>query len=166
MFGLFDNSGKIPFYRYYGPMLRSFFKPHRCLTCIDHYGELADVCFGDIHIPPYDEDKVGVSSWITRTEFWEEQFRNAVRDGYIKMDDVDAETLNKSQAAMLYPKKRRAKAVMTMDKMIGRAVPQYDRPLDKPGVKDYISEIVCHCQRFVGRHKGLWWLIEILNRGK
>lgn len=157
---------KIPFTQYYGPLLRSFFKPHRCLTCIDHYGELADICFGDIHIKPYDEDKVGISSWITRTDFWEEQFRNAAKEGYIKMDDVDAETLNKSQAAMLYPKKRRAKAVMTLDKMIGRAVPQYDRPLDKPGVKDYVSEIVCHCQRFVGRHKGMWWLIEILNKGK
>ena len=157
---------KIPFTQYYGPLLRSFFKPHRCLTCIDHYGELADICFGDIHIKPYDEDKVGISSWITRTDFWEEQFRNAAKEGYIKMDDVDAETLNKSQAAMLYPKKRRAKAVMTLDKMIGRAVPQYDRPLDKPGAKDYVSEIVCHCQRFVGRHKGMWWLIEILNKGK
>lgn len=157
---------KIPYYQYYGPMLRSFFKPHRCLTCIDHYGELADVCFGDIHIPPYDEDKVGISSWMTRTEFWEEQFRNAEHDGYIRMDDVDAETLNKSQAAMLYPKKRRAKAVMTIDKMIGRAVPQYDRPLEKPSVKDYITEIICHVQRFVGRHKSLWWLIEILNKGK
>lgn len=164
-----QNNGKsisVPYTTFYGPMLRSFFKPHRCLTCIDHYGELADVCFGDIHIKPYDEDKVGISSWVTRTDFWEEQFQNAAKDGYIKMDDVDAETLNKSQAAMLYPKKRRAKAVMTMDKMIGRAVPQYDRPLDKPGIKDYISEIVCHCQRFVGRHKGLWWLIEILNKGK
>lgn len=156
----------VPFTQYYGVMLRSFFKPHRCLTCIDHYGELADVCFGDIHIPPYDEDKVGISSWITRAGFWEEQFRNAVRDGYIKMDDVDAETLNRSQATMLYPKKRRAMAVMTMDRMLGRKVPQYDRPLDKPTIKDYISEIVCHCQRFVGRRKCMWWLIEILNKGK
>lgn len=164
-----QNNGKnvsVPYTTFYGPMLRSFFKPHRCLTCIDHYGELADVCFGDIHIKPYDEDKVGISSWITRTDFWELQFMNAAREGYIKMDEVDAETLNKSQAAMLYPKKRRAKAVMTMDKMIGRAVPQYDRLLEKPSVKDYITEIICHGQRFVGRHKSLWWLIEILNKGK
>ena len=147
-------------------MLRSFFKPHRCLSCIDHYGELADVCFGDIHIPPYDEDKVGISSWITRTEFWEEQFRNSAKEGYIKMDDVAETTLNKSQAAMLYPKKRRAKAVMTMDKIIGRSVPQYNRHLDKPSAKDYVSEIICHCQRYVGRHKRLWWLIDLLSKGK
>ena len=156
----------IPFITYYGSLLRSFFKPHRCLTCIDHYGELADVCFGDIHIHPYDEDKIGISSWITRTQFWEELFQKAVKDGYIKMDSVDTETLNKSQAAMLFPKKRLAMAVMNMDKLIGRVVPQYDRHLDKPSVKDYISEFICHCQRFVGRHKELWWLIEVLNTGK
>lgn len=164
-----QNNGKnvsVPYTSFYGPLLRSFFKPHRCLTCIDHYGELADVCFGDIHIKPYDEDKVGISSWITRTGFWEEQFKNAAKEGYIKMDDIDAETLNRSQKAMLYPKKRRANAVMTMDKIIGRVVPQYDRPLDKPGVMEYIGGIVCHCQRFIGRHKCLWWLIEILNKGK
>lgn len=160
------NRLSVPYTTYYGPMLRSFFKPHRCLSCIDHYGELADVCFGDIHIPPYDEDKVGISSWITRTEFWEEQFRNSAKEGYIKMDDVAETTLNKSQAAMLYPKKRRAKAVMTMDKIIGRSVPQYNRHLDKPSAKDYVSEIICHCQRYVGRHKRLWWLIDLLSKGK
>lgn len=155
---------KIPYTQYYGPLLRSFFKPHRCLTCIDHYGELADVCFGDIHIKPYDEDKVGISSWITRTDFWEEQFQKAAKEDYIKMDEVDSETLNRSQKTMLYPKKRRARATMTMDKIIGRAVPQYDRSLDKPSTKDYITEIICHCQRLVGRHRRLWWLIEILEK--
>lgn len=77
----------IPFTRYYGPLLRSFFKPHRCLTCIDHYGELADVCFGDIHIKPYSDDKVGISSWIVRTAEWEALFRQAKVVGYIEMND-------------------------------------------------------------------------------
>ena len=157
---------QIPFSHYYGPMLRSFFKPHRCLTCIDHYGELADVCFGDIHIPPYDQDKIGISSWITRSEYWETMFANAANDGYIRMDDLDAKTLNDSQAAMLYPKRRRAEAVMTMDKMLGRAVPQYDKTLDKPNIKDYLAEIICHAQRFVGKRQYLWWLIELINKGK
>ena len=161
-----EKNVSIPFNQYYGGMLRSFFKSHRCLTCIDHYGELADVCFGDIHIPPYDKDKIGISSWITRTYFWEEQFRNAERDGYIRMDDIDAETMNKGQATMLYPKSRRAHAVINMDRMLGRAVPQYDRTLARPSIKDYISEIVCHCQRFLGRHRGLWWLIELISKGK
>ena len=156
----------IPFTSYYGPLLKSFFKPHRCLTCIDHYGELADVCFGDIHIHPYDKDKIGTSSWITRTKKWEDHFLNAVKYGYIKMDNIDAGTMNRGQATMLYPKSRRAQAVVNMDKLLGRVVPKYDRAFDKPNLKDYICEIVCHCQRFVGRNKGLWWIIELLGKNK
>ena len=157
---------KIPYSHYYGPMLRSFFKPHRCLSCIDHYGELADVCFGDIHIAPYDQDKIGISSWITRSEYWENLFVNASKEGYIRMDDLDAKTLNDSQAAMLYPKRRRAAAVMKMDKFLGRAVPKYDKGLEKPSIKDFIAETICHAQRLVGKRKYLWWLIELLNKGK
>ena len=156
----------VPYTTFYGPMLRSFFKPHRCLTCIDHYGELADVCFGDIHIAPYDQDKVGISSWITRSEYWENLFIQAAKEGYIHMSDVSAETLNRSQKTMLFPKKRRANAVMIMDRLIGRKTPIYDKKLDKPYLKDFVSELLCHCQRFVGRHKSFWFIIELLNKGK
>lgn len=154
----------VPYISFYGPILRSFFKPHRCLTCIDHYGELADVCFGDIHIAPYDQDKIGISSWITRTEYWEEQFRSAAKEGYIKMDDLDAKILNESQSVMLYPKRKRAGAVANMDKLLGRRVPVFDKPFEEPTIKDYFAEIICHCQRFVGRHKSLWFIIEFLNK--
>ena len=151
----------ISFFRYYGA-LRSFFKPRRCLTCIDHYGELADVCFGDIHIKPYSDDKVGISSWIVRNPYFEDLFRQAEADGYITMSDVNARILNESQKAMLYPKQRRAHAIMNMDRMIGRKTAQYDIQLEKPHLKDYVSEIVCQCQRFVGRHKVLWGIIRYL----
>ena len=161
-----DGEKRIPYCQYYGPMLRSFFKPHRCLMCIDHYGELADVCFGDIHIKPYSDDHIGINSWITRTEYWEQLFHQAATEGYIKMDDVDAGTLNQSQKAMLYPKKRRAQAVMNMDRLFCRDNPKYDKVLEKPGLKDYIAEILCMCQQFVGRRKSLWFIINFLNRKK
>lgn len=156
----------IPYTVYYGAMLRSFFKPHRCLTCIDHYGELADVCFGDIHIEPYSKDTIGISSWIVRSDYWEKEFQNALKDGYIKMDDVSAKILNESQSEMLYPKKRRAQAVMNMDEWIGRKVPDFGKPLEKPFLKDYISELICYAQQFIGRHKKLWFLIDIINKMK
>lgn len=160
------NDISVPYSHYYGPMLRSFFKPHRCLTCIDHYGELADVCFGDIHIKPYSEDHVGVSSWITRNAFWEQLIIKASEEGYIKMDDVNAETLNLSQAAMLYPKKRRARAVMNIDRLFGRKVAVYDKPMDQPKLKDYFNEIICLFQQFIGKRKSLWFIIEFINRNK
>jgi coenzyme F420 hydrogenase subunit beta len=154
----------IPFSKYYAPMLRSFFKPHRCLTCIDHYGALADVCFGDIHIKPYSDDHVGISSWISRSEYWERLFSQAAYEGYIHMDNIEADILNRSQATMLYPKERKAHAVIKMDKMLGRSVPDYNKELEKPKIKDYISEIICHLQRFIGRHSALWFIINILQK--
>ena len=154
---------KIPFIQYYGS-IRSFFKPHRCLTCIDHYGELADVCFGDIHIKPYSDDHIGISSWIVRSNYWDNLFHQAADEGYIIMSPLEAEVLNFSQAGMLYPKKRRAKAVMNMDRLLGRATVKYDKELDNPQMKDYIKEIICHMQRFVGRRRYLWFLIRLLSK--
>ena len=149
----------ISYSRYYGA-LRSFFKPRRCLTCIDHYGELADVCFGDIHIKPYSNDEVGISSWIVRNPYFEDLFKQAVTDGYIKMANVDAKTLNESQKEMLYPKQRRARAIMNMDRLVGRKTASYDKDLEQPHLKDYVSELICLCQQFIGRHKSLWPIIE------
>lgn len=163
----YSNSEKeTPYCQYYGRMLRSFFKPHRCLTCIDHYGALADICFGDIHIKPYSEDKIGISSWITRSEYWEALFKQAVSDGYIYMEDIDVKVLNESQAAMLFPKRRKAKAAMLLDKVVGKQVPQYDLPLPKPTLKDISAMLICHFQRFVGRRRKLWFLIDLINRKK
>lgn len=160
---LIINDINVPFSKYYGN-LRSFFKPRRCLSCIDHYGELADVCFGDIHIKPYSEDKIGISSWIVRNPFFDELFKQAADEGYIIMNRLDAYVLNESQKVMLYPKKRRAHAIMNMDRCLLRQIAKYDVELDKPTYKDYLSEIICNYQRFIGKHKILWWIIKILTK--
>lgn len=151
----------VPYINYYGS-LRSFFKPRRCLTCIDHYGALADVCFGDIHISPFSEDKVGISSWIVRNNFFDELFKQAAKEKYITMNLVDANTLNESQKTMLYPKQRRAQAIINIDKFIGKRTVKYDFKLEKPLFKDYLSEILCQIQRYIGKHPSLWWIINYL----
>lgn len=156
----------VPFIKYYGN-LRSFFKPHRCSLCVDHYGMLADVSFGDLHVSPYSDDKVGISSWIVRNPIFEELFKKADKDGYIHMDALDASILNESQKEMLYPKKRRVRAQMNWDKFFCHKVPEYDVVLDeKPRLKDYITIVVAKMQAFVGRHKSLWFLIDLSNKGR
>ncbi len=159
---------QIPYEHYYGKILRSFFKPHRCLTCIDHYGALADVCFGDIHIPPYSDDKVGISSVIVRSNFWQKILQDAVADGYCKIEKLDAETLNKSQAAMLYPKKSRAKAAMHINTLLHRKNPIYDSDLKtiRCGINDYMHILSSMAQMFIGRHTKLWFIIEFLSHFK
>lgn len=153
----------IPYIHYYG-RLRSFFKPRRCLTCIDHYGELADVCFGDIHIKPYSDDEIGISSCVVRSSYFDELFVKAQEEGYITISPVDAFTLNESQKVMLYPKKRKAKALMNMDRMLGRKAADYAGELDniKPSAKDYLSMILTNAQRYIGLHKRLWFIIDYL----
>lgn len=149
----------VPYINYYGK-LRSFFKPHRCLTCIDHYGALADVCFGDIYIQPYTKDKIGINSWITRNNYFDELFKQAAKEKYIVIDNLDAKTLNESQKAMLYPKQRRAQALINIDRLLGRKTVRYDIKLEKPQFKDYISEILCQIQRYIGKHPSLWGIIN------
>ena len=147
-----SNHLSVPYVSYYGAS-RSFFKPHRCLTCIDHYGALADVSFGDIHIKPYSEDKVGINSWIIRSNRFENIFEEAVRDGFITMNEVPIDIVNQSQCKMLFPKKRRANAAMKLDWLMGRTTPCYDEALPEASLKDYLSVMSCHVQRFMGRHE-------------
>lgn len=154
----------VPFIHYY-KRLRSFFKPRRCLTCIDHYGELADICFGDIHIKPYSDDKIGTSSCIVRNCYWDNIMQQAVKDGYLTLTPIDKHMLNESQKEMLYPKERKAQALMNLDKILfHRNVAKYDKNLNKPHAKDYISVIVTNAQRFIGRHQVFWPLINLLNK--
>ncbi|MBO8478451.1 MAG: Coenzyme F420 hydrogenase/dehydrogenase, beta subunit C-terminal domain [Bacteroidetes bacterium] len=157
-----------PYTDYY-PKLRSFFKPRRCLSCIDHYGELADVCFGDIHIYPYSEDKIGINSCIVRTSRYKILLEQAVRDGYIYLQDLDPYTLNESQKTMLYPKKVKAKALMNIDRILGRQTVRYDDPVlekCKPKLKDYLSVFITNIQRFIGSHPSLWFLIDLSNKNR
>ncbi len=157
---------KVPYLHYYG-RLRSFFIPHRCLSCIDHYGMLADISFGDIHIPPYSEDKVGVNSIIVRNSFYDNLLIQAKVEGFIVLNELDVHILNESQKTMLYPKKRKAKALMNLDKLVGNKIVHYDIEItEKPLLKDYISVYVKFIQRYIGDRSWLWWLIDLSNINK
>ena len=158
-----DEVYKEKFQSYYHP-LRSFFIPRRCLFCIDHYGELADVSFGDIHIEPYIEDKVGINSLVVRKKKWLDLLMKAKAEGYITLDEITVETLNRSQT-MAYKKKTRNGQFINLNKILGRVVPQYDVDyLKKPTIKTTIDYAQNRCQQFLGRHKSLWWLISILKK--
>lgn len=156
-----NKSVKVPYINYYGA-LRSFFKPKRCLTCIDHYGMLSDVNFGDIYIDPYKEDKIGINSLVVRNPYFDSLLQKAVNEGYVHLDPLDEKLLNESQKTMLYPKKRKAGAMATLNKLRGLDNPKFDIPFQNPSIKDYLSELICEIQRFIGRHTSLWFVIRYL----
>ena len=148
---------------YYHP-LRSFFIPRRCLFCIDHYGELGDVCFGDIHIKPYMDDKIGVNSLVVRKQEWLDLLEEAQSEGFITLDEIPVETLNASQQ-MAGKKKGRNERFIVLNKRLGRVMPEYDVPLpDKTGLKTVLDYLQNRVQQFLGRHKSLWWVVSRLKK--
>ena len=158
-----DEVYKERFQSYYHP-LRSFFIPRRCLFCIDHYGELGDVCFGDIHIKPYMDDKIGVNSLVVRTRQWLDLLEEAKSEGFITLDEIPVETLNASQQ-MAGKKKGRNERFIVLNKRLGRVMPKYDVQLpDKIGLKTILDYLQNRVQQFLGRHKSLWWLVSKLKK--
>lgn len=154
-----------PYLSYKKP-LRSFFHMHRCHLCIDHYGELGDVSLGDIHYGKYKDDTVGTNSLVIRNEKFLHLFINAQKDGFIELHDLDVNVLKKSQTAV-YQKKERSSTFMELDKLRGKANPQYDVTLhDSNRIKSVVSYIHTNLQLFIGKHKSLWSLIKLLDGKK
>ena len=147
---------------YYHP-LRSFFIPRRCLFCIDHYGELADVSFGDIHVKPYSYDKVGVNSIIVRDKKWLDLLLECRHDDKIHLDEIPFQIISDSQK-MSFKKKGRNGAFINIVKLCGKPVPQYDVDyLRKPTAKDLVAYLQIRFQQFIGRHRILWPMISLLK---
>lgn len=150
------------FQSYYHP-LRSFFVPRRCLFCIDHYAELSDVCFGDIHIKPYSDDKVGVNSIIVKNKKWLSLLEECQKVGEVHIDVVSFQTVSDSQK-MAFKKKGRNGAFVNLCKKLGMTVPMYDVDyLRQPTKRDCLDYVQNRFQQYLGRHKSLWWLVTRLK---
>ena len=158
-----DAVYKDEFQNYYHP-LRSFFIPNRCQFCIDHYSELADLSFGDIHYGKYKADKVGVNSLVVRNAEFDTLLREASSNGYIHLDDLSEDELVKCQASA--PKKKgRVAGVLKFAKMIGLKVPEYDVELKKFVYwKSVAYYLFAKSQMFIGRRRGLWWIIPLFMK--
>ena len=150
------------FQSYYHP-LKSFFIPRRCLFCIDHYGELADICFGDIHIEPYIHDKVGVNSIIVKQRLWLDLLVECQKAGAITIDEIPFSVISSSQP-MSFKKKGRNGAFVNIGQKLGWVMPKYDVDyLRQPTLYDWIDYCQNRVQQFLGAHKSLWWLVTILK---
>jgi len=157
-----DEVYKERYQSYYHP-LRSFFIPRRCLFCIDHYGELADICFGDIHIEPYIRDKVGVNSIVVKKQAWMDLLSECKIAGAITLDEIPFKVISDSQK-MSFKKKGRNGAFINIGKKMGMIVPRYDVDyLRQPTLHDWLDYVQNRCQQFMGNHKSLWRLITWLK---
>ena len=164
--GLVVKGTNIDFYEDYQSYchpLRSFFIPRRCVLCVDHFGELSDVSFGDIHIEPYKNDKIGVNSIVTRNPLWDDLLTQAEKSGVLSLDTLNPEVLLNSQV-MAKVKKKRNVIFCKILKIIGRKAPEYGSDYGtRINIKSLLDFLQMRFQQFVGQHKKLWWIISLLK---
>lgn len=157
-----DKKLKIRYQDYYH-VLRSFFIPKRCKLCIDHFGELGDISFGDIHIPPYSEDKIGINSAVVRKNWLNEILLQCKNDRYINLNLLDSSTLVKSQT-MAQKKKSVNIDMIKLEQMRGKKTPTYD--IERKGaisIKSLLIYIHTLLQISIGKRKNLWPLISLIK---
>ena len=143
--------------------LRSIFVPRRCFLCIDHFNELSDVSFGDIHISPYKEDKIGINSIVTRSSFFDKLLNEAEKEKVLTLNVLDEKVLLASQS-MVYKKKGQNGTFIKIDKLLGVKTPEYGCKLnDKHKIISVISYFHTYIQIFIGSHKKLWFLIPLIK---
>lgn len=134
------------------------------MFCIDHFAELADISFGDIHVMPYSLDKVGINSLVTRKSGMTELLYEAAGERAISLSDLNEDVLLSSQIAVKQ-KKQRASTFIKIDRILGRKVPKYDVKLDDSFVcRSVFSYGFNMLQQFVGNHKSLWSIISVLKK--
>lgn len=146
----------------------SFFANSRCSVCIDQLGELADISFGDIHIPPYSDDHIGTNSIISRSTHWDKLLHQCREEGFVTMEEITVETLTRSQVyTKVFKKGAGVKTNMLLRKMTGRSNPSYDYGYQgRVDLKNIVGETAKAVMRAIGKHRRLWWIIKTLDRNK
>lgn len=163
-----DDEGKqikaVPYVDYWHSM-RGFFNVPRCSLCIDHFGELADISFGDIYVDKYKDDTIGVNSIISRSDYWQKILMQAQQEGYLVLENVAPEMVKNSQPYVFRHKKGKGvAAALRLRELFHLRNPEYDVTLmQKPTGVDLLKEVLKKLCRWMGKQKAFWPLIKITS---
>lgn len=158
---------KSPYSVYY-PRIRSFFIPRRCTLCIDQTAELADISLGDTHIRRSEEDNVGVSSVIVRSDRGKTSLHSAESSRAIELQDLDENSLIKSQWPALERKKHHVTVRFFLHRLFRQRTCNYDYTLPRLSAIQWLkylkSSLILYAEIAMGKNRRLWWLIDYLDR--
>lgn len=151
-------------YRKYCHPLRSIFVPRRCLLCIDHYGELSDISFGDINVKPYNKDKIGINSIVVRNQYWNRLLNECRNENIVYLENVGIDIVNKSQPSAKM-KKHRNVGFVSWQKKIGHKVPFYGMEFNNGLTLKIVAQYyINRLQQFIGRNESLWFVIKYIKK--
>lgn len=148
--------------------MRAFFNVPRCNVCSDFFGELGDVCFGDLNKDDKDDDPIGVNSIIVRSDYWLDLLKMCCIDGYLKLYEIDEQKMIDAQTyCSSYKKGEGFYATMNLRKIFGYKNPLYDNLHDiHPGFKAYLKAVEKVVMYYVGKHRWMWPIIKMLDKNK
>jgi len=147
----------IPEQDYWGRLFGlNFFTPTRCLLCSDSICELADISFGDAWLPELSNDKIGKSIIVSKNEIGEKVLQAMKLKNKVELNKVNAKKVIRSQAGMLYFKKKNLNARCKLF----RAIPKSNNLLESDAMdyllalfpylnsyassKSFLRKILCH----------------------
>lgn len=101
----------------------SFYVP-RCYSCSDKGNIFADISAGDPWLPKFDNEKLGKSLVVTRTELGDNIIKDAIDAGYLMKEDADFQDIMDVQKL---EKERHGnqKAYQNIYKLFGEKYPKY-----------------------------------------
>lgn len=140
--------------------LRFFLSP-RCTLCFDALNELADIAFGDAHLPRTDNSSLFRSLMITRTPHADQVLKNA--DTYIYSEAVSPTIVARTQHGALQFK-RKVKTRINMRRFLNKAVPLYDIEYPSPAPIDYGKSLFYYLNMACGSKEELNRLIPYLAK--
>ena len=124
----------------------------RCTLCCDHSSELADLSFADAR--GLSDDKIGTSLIISRKDMGEELLEKCKSKNKIKLEQIDARKVLKSQCAIKI-KKDNLSARFSILKFLRKKVPNYNLKLLKSGYFAYINNTLFYLELFIASKKYL-----------
>lgn len=146
--------------------MKGFFNVPRCSLCIDHYGELSDISFGDLHVGEFINDKIGISSIISRSSYWTKLLKQSCEDRYQELNKLSVDILKNSQQYAIRQKKGAGVASsFKIREILHKPNPIYNIPFVSSYSKiGLIKDILKYTMQFIGRHKKLWFIIKMLDK--
>ncbi|MDB4308073.1 Coenzyme F420 hydrogenase/dehydrogenase, beta subunit C-terminal domain [Gammaproteobacteria bacterium] len=127
-------------------LLKMFYAPERCNMCIDFSAEYADIAVGDPWLRGrpdgdfiFSDGRTGV---ITRTEIGDRMVQEAAEAGLIRVEEISIKTFMVNWERAARYKRAFVPQNIKILRRLGRKVPDYNRPLPKGTVIEFIQTFV------------------------
>lgn len=158
------NSGNtvcIPYPVYWSSFVDYFFL-NACNSCLDWFGEYADISIGDAWISEITaNDKLGTSVMISRNQNVDSMLSKMFTEKKVHITKINTRKLYESQQGFIR-KKRRFLALRVMSKRSNEKYNEfYFNQLPTLCFADYMNAITSYFGTFFATHRSNWWLLDI-----